>query len=133
MDHNAHAGHSEAMAQGMLRRFALSLLLTLPIILYSPIRQRLGFIYMPPFGLSLAWFGLILSTPVVWWGGWPFISAAWRALQQQEANMMTLIATGILVSYVYSVAATLVLGGDVFFEAAGMLTSFSLAGRWKPC
>ena len=44
--------------------------------------------------------------------------------------MMTLIATGILVSYVYSVAATLVLGGDVFFEAAGMLTSLSLAGHW---
>lgn len=43
---------------------------------------------------------------------------------------MTLIATGILVSYVYSVAATLALGGDVFFEAAAMLTSFSLAGHW---
>ncbi len=130
MDHSAHAGHGEAMAQDMLRRFALSLLLTLPIIVYSPIGQRLGFMYMPPFGLSMAWFGLILSTPVVWWGGWPFISAAWRALRQREANMMTLIATGILVSYVYSVAATLVLGGDVFFEAAGMLTSFSLAGHW---
>ena len=130
MDHGAHAGHGEAMAQGMLRRFTLSLLLTLPIILYSPIGQRLGFMYMPPFGLSMAWFGLILSTPVVWWGGGPFISAAWRALRQREANMMTLIATGILVSYVYSVAATLVLGGDVFFEAAGMLTSFSLAGHW---
>ena len=44
--------------------------------------------------------------------------------------MMTLIATGILVSYLYSVAATLFLGGDVFFEAAAMLTSFSLAGHW---
>ena len=130
MDHGAHAGHGEAMARGMLHRFVVSLLLTLPIILYSPIGQRLGFMGAPPFGLSMAWFGLILSTPVVWWGGWPFISAAWRALRQREANMMTLIATGILVSYVYSVAATLVLGGDVFFEAAGMLTSFSLAGHW---
>ena len=41
-----------------------------------------------------------------------------------------LIATGILVSYAYSVAATLYLGGDVFFEAAGILTTFSLAGHW---
>ena len=44
--------------------------------------------------------------------------------------MMTLIALGILVSYLYSVAATLFWGGDVFFEAAAMLTTFSLAGHW---
>ena len=130
MAHDAHAGHGEAMAGDMLRRFLISLLLTLPIVLFSPIGEGLGFRIPPPFGLSMAWFGLILSTPVVWWGGWPFLSAAWRALLQRQANMMTLIATGILVSYVYSVAATLVLGGDVFFEAAAMLTSFSLAGHW---
>jgi len=128
--HDAHAGHGEAMAGDMLRRFLISLLLTLPIVLFSPIGAGLGFRVSPPFGLSMAWFGLILSTPVVWWGGWPFLSAAWRALLQRQANMMTLIATGILVSYVYSVAATLALGGDVFFEAAAMLTSFSLAGHW---
>ena len=130
MDHDEHAGHGEAMANDMLRRFLISLLLTLPIILFSPIGAGLGFRFAPPFGLSMAWFGLILSTPVVWWGGWPFLSAAWRALLQRQANMMTLIATGILVSYLYSVAATLVLGGDVFFEAAAMLASFSLAGHW---
>ncbi|ULH17819.1 copper-translocating P-type ATPase (plasmid) [Deinococcus sp. KNUC1210] len=130
MNHDAHAGHGEAMANDMLRRFVVSLLLTLPIILFSPIGAGLGFHVPVPFGLSMAWFGLILSTPVVWWGGWPFLSAAWRALLQRQANMMTLIATGILVSYLYSVAATLFLGGDVFFEAAGMLTSFSLAGHW---
>ena len=118
------------MAGDMLRRFVISLLLTVPIVLFSPIGEGLGFRVSPPFGLSMAWFGLILTTPVVWWGGWPFLSAAWRALLQRQANMMTLIATGILVSYVYSVAATLVLGGDGFFEAAAMLTSFSLAGHW---
>jgi len=118
------------MAGNMLRRFLISLLLTLPIVLFSPIGEGLGFRVGPPFGLSMAWFGLILATPVVWWGGWPFLSAAWRALLQREANMMTLIATGILVSYLYSVAATLFLGGDGFFEAAAMLTSFSLAGHW---
>jgi Cu2+-exporting ATPase len=78
----------------------------------------------------MGWFGLILTTPVVFWGGWPFLSAAWRAARRGEANMMTLIATGILVSYVYSVVATVVGGtGDVFFEAAEMLTVFSLAGH----
>jgi Cu2+-exporting ATPase len=48
-----------------------------------------------------------------------------------EANMMTLIATGILVSYVYSVVATPAGGiSDVFFEAAAIVTAFSLAGHW---
>lgn len=129
--HDEHAGHGAEMVNDMLRRFVVSLLLTIPIVLYSPIGELLGFTAAPPFGLSMGWFGLILSTPVVWWGGWPFISAAWRALKRREANMMTLIATGILVSYVYSVWATLFLRTDeVFFEAAAMLTTFSLAGHW---
>lgn len=119
------------MVDDMLRRFVISLVLTVPLVLYSPIGETFGFTAMPPFGLSMAWFGLILSTPVVWWGGWPFISAAWRALKQREANMMTLIATGILVSYVFSVWATLFLRTDeVFFEAAAMLTTLSLLGHW---
>jgi Cu2+-exporting ATPase len=118
------------MVNNMLRRFVGSLLLTIPIVLFSPIGMSLGLAGGPPFGLSMEWFGLILATPVVWWGGWPFIQAAWRALTQGEANMMTLIATGILVSYLYSVGATLSTGGEVFFKAAGMLTSFSLAGHW---
>lgn len=131
MGHDEHAGHGAEMVNDMLRRFVVSLLLTLPIVLFSPIGEVLGFPAAPPFGLSMAWFGLILSTPVVWWGGWPFISAAWRALRRGEANMMTLIATGILVSWLYSVWATLFLRtNDVFFEAAAMLTTFSLAGHW---
>ena len=137
MDHSAHEGqstHNEHAGHGspddMLRRFIVSLVITIPIVLFSPIGHGIGFRFDPPFGLSMEWFGLILSTVVVWWGGWPFISSAWRALRRGELNMMTLIALGILVSYLYSVAATLFWGGDVFFEAAAMLTSFSLAGHW---
>ncbi|WP_412026477.1 copper-translocating P-type ATPase [Deinococcus yunweiensis] len=119
------------MVNDMLRRFVISAVVTVPLILYSPIGASVGFTAMPPFGLSMAWFGLLLATPVVWWGGWPFISAAWRALRQREANMMTLIATGILVSWVFSVYSTLALGGaEVFFEAAAMLTTLSLLGHW---
>ncbi|GGN42536.1 heavy metal translocating P-type ATPase [Deinococcus daejeonensis] len=130
-EHDEHAGHGEHMVGDMLRRFVISLVLTLPVVLYSPIGETFGFTAMPPFGLSMAWFGLLLSTPVVWWGGWPFISAAWRALRRGEANMMTLIATGILVSWTFSVYATFALGGtEVFFEAAAMLTTLSLLGHW---
>ncbi|GIG70086.1 heavy metal translocating P-type ATPase [Phytomonospora endophytica] len=129
--HDSHAGHGASMVADMFRRFIVSVVLTVPIVLFSPIGHSLGFTAQPPFGLSMGWFGLILATPVVFWCGWPFLSAAWRALLQREANMMTLIATGILVSYVYSVVATLFLHTeDVYFEAAAMLTSFSLAGHW---
>ncbi|WP_231557366.1 heavy metal translocating P-type ATPase [Deinococcus sp. YIM 77859] len=131
MGHDEHAGHGAAMVNDMLRRFVVSLILTVPVVLYSPLGETFGFTAPPPFGLSMAWLGLILATPVVWWGGWPFISAAWRALKRGEANMMTLIATGILVSWLFSVYATLFLGGrEVFFEAAAMLTTLSLLGHW---
>lgn len=128
--HDAHAGHGAAMVADMLRRFVVSLLLTLPIVIFSPIGGSLGFPEMPPFGISMELWGFLLSTPVVWWGGWPFIRAAWRALRRGEANMMTLIATGILVSWTFSVAATFLFEGEVFYEAAAMLTTFSLAGHW---
>jgi Cu2+-exporting ATPase len=129
--HDAHAGHGSDMVTDMLRRFVVSAVLTVPIVLFSPIGASVGFDVEPPFGLSMAWLGLILTTPVVFWGGWPFLSAAWRAARRGEANMMTLIATGILVSYVYSAVATIAGGtDDVFFEASAMLTTFSLAGHW---
>jgi len=130
MGHGEHAGHGAAMVADLFRRLIISTLLSLPLIIFSPIGGNLGLPGKPPFGLSMGLFGFLLATPVVWWGGWPFISAAWRALRIGEVNMMTLIALGILVSYAYSVAATFLFSGEVFYEAAAMLTSFSLAGHW---
>lgn len=125
-----HAGHGAAMVSDLLRRFVVSLVLALPLIVFSPMGALLGFPSTPPFGISMGWWGFVLATPVVWWGGWPFISAAARALKRGEVNMMTLIALGILVSYTYSVAATFFSLGDVFYEAAAMLTTLSLLGHW---
>jgi Cu2+-exporting ATPase len=129
-DHDAHAGHGAAMVGDLLRRFIVSLVLSLPLFLFSHFGALVGLHLTPPFGLSMAWFGFLLATPVVWWGGYPFISAASRALRQGEVNMMTLISLGILVSYFYSVAATFLFEGEIFYEAAAMLTTFSLAGHW---
>jgi Cu2+-exporting ATPase len=128
--HAEHAGHGAAMVADMLRRFIISLVLLLPLVVFSPLGATIGLPGMPPFGLSMGLFGFLLATPVVWWSGWPFISGAWRALRLGEVNMMTLIALGILVSYLYSVAATFLFAGEVFYDAAAMLTSFSLAGHW---
>ena len=125
-----HAGHRAEMVRDLLRRFIVSIILLTLIVLFSPLGTMLGLPGKPPFGIPMNIFAFLFVTPVVWWGGWPFISAAWRALRRREVNMMTLIALGILVSYTYSVAATFIFKGEVFYEAAAMLTSFSLAGHW---
>src|SRR6184192_1762573 len=130
MNH-AHAGHGAHMVQDMLRRFIGSAILTVPIVLYSPLGTSLfGRELAPPFGLSPGLLGFLLTSIVVWWGAWPFVSAAARSLRQCELTMMTLIATGILVSYVYSAAGTFGLPGEPFYDAAAMLTAFSLLGHW---
>jgi len=128
--HDDHAGHGSEMVSAMLRKFVISAILTVPIVVFSPIGEAIGLPSQPPFGIPMSWFGLILATPVVLWGGWPFISSAWRSLRHGEVTMMTLIATGILVAYLYSVAATFAGEEDVFFEAAAMLTTLSLIGHW---
>ncbi len=119
------------MVQDMLRRFIGSAILTVPIILYSPLGTSLfGRALAPPLGLSAGLLSFVLTSIVVWWGGWPFVSSAGRSLRQGQLTMMTLIATGILVSYVYSAAVTFGLPGEPFYDAAAMLTAFSLLGHW---
>jgi len=126
-----HHGHGAHMVQDMLRRFIASAILTVPIIMYSPLGTSLfGRELGPPFGLSPGPLGFVLTSIVVWWGGWPFVSSAARSLRQGELTMMTLIATGILVSYLYSAAVTFGLRGEPFYDAAAMLTAFSLLGHW---
>src|SRR5213082_2769136 len=128
---DAHAGHGAHMVQDMLRRFIGSAILTVPVITYSPLGTSLfGRELAPPFGLSPGLLSFVLTSIVVWWGGWPFVSSAARSLRQGELTMMTLIATGILVSYLYSAAVTFGLRGEPFYDAAAMLTAFSLLGHW---
>lgn len=128
--HGAHEGHNAAIIGDMLRKAIASAILTVPIVLYSPVGHRLGFNGVPPFGIPEVYFGLALATPVVFWAGSVFLLDAWRAFLRREANMMTLIALGILVSYLYSAYATFSGRSDVFYDAAAMLTTFSLVGHW---
>src|SRR5438067_1469594 len=128
---DAHAGHGAHMVQEMLRRFIGSAILTVPIVLYSPLGTSLfGRELAPPFGLPHKLLGFVLTSIVVWWGGQPFIVSAWRSLRRGELTMMTLIATGILVSYLYSVAVTFGLPGEPFYDATAMLATISLLGHW---
>jgi len=130
-DHDAHAGHGADMATTMRNLFIVAAVITVIEIIYSPLGTRMLNLNPPtPFGIPNNIFQFLITTPVVFWGGWPFLSVAAKALRRLQVNMATLIATGILTAYLYSVAATFFFEGDVFFEAAAMLTTFSLLGHW---
>src|SRR5512134_514875 len=126
----------------MTRRFWISLVLTLPLLVGvmgdmipgEPIRHLI-----PP--RALAWGQLVLATPVVLWGGWPFFVRGFTSIVNLSLNMFTLIALGVGVAYVYSVVGAVAPGlfpasfrthgGEVglYFEAAAVITVLVLLGQ----
>jgi len=133
-----HADHEAAMADpalarrveaDMRRRFWVALVLSIPIVLYSPVGER--FLPLrPPTFLPTSWLLLLLTTPVVVWCGSIFLTGAVASLRARKLNMSVLIATGVLVAYLFSVGLTLAGGADTFFEAAALLVTFVLFGHW---
>jgi Cu+-exporting ATPase len=77
----------------MSRRFWISAALTLPILILVMSGELLG-IELVPMRIS-AWLQLLLSTPVVLWGGWPFFERMWASLKTRNLNMFTLIGLGV--------------------------------------
>lgn len=140
MDHSAmgHAGMDHdmsdpsmaaAMEIDMRNKFFIALLLTIPTVLYSPLGMNLMGVELPTFGLGMNWIMLVLSTPVIFYCGWMFISGAYHSLRRRMLNMSVLIATGVLAAYLASLLLTVV-GAETFFEAAAMLVTFVLFGHW---
>ncbi len=128
----SHAGMSMAsMIRDMRNRFLVAAILSVPIILWSPIgREVFGFTVPAPFGLRDDVFSLILSLPVIFYSAWIFFDGAWRALRARTLDMMVLVAVGVGAGWIYSVVVTLTGGGEVFYEAATVLASFVLLGHW---
>jgi len=144
---DAHAGHEmaaiahemghgggvgmEGMVRDMRNRFLVSFILAIPIFLYSPLFTDTFGIKLPvPFGLSNAVFSFLLTTPVVIYGGWVFYVGAWRGLKNGVLNMAVLVSLSVLAGYFFSVAATFLFTGEVFYEAAALLLTFVLFGHW---
>src|SRR5437588_5412015 len=126
----------------MTRRFWISLALTAPLLILAMIDMLPGMPLQHALpGGWLPWIELLLATPVVLWGGWPFFQRGWASIVNRSTNMFTLIAMGTGVAYVYSVIATLfpqifpasfrTMGDrpDVYFEAAAAITTLVLLGQ----
>jgi len=126
----------------MSRRFWVSLILTAPVFLIAmsevipgkPLQKNLS-------PVALSWLQLILATPVVFWGGWPFFQRGWASIVSRSPNMFTLIALGTGAAYIYSLIATIAPGifpesfqddmGKIgtYFEAAAVITTLVLLGQ----
>jgi P-type Cu2+ transporter len=115
----------------MRNRFLVALVLSIPIMLWSPMgRDMFGFTVPAPFGLRDDVFTLLLSLPVVFYSAWIFFDGAFRALRARTLDMMVLVAVAVGAGWLYSVGVTLTGGGEVFYEAASVLTTFVLLGHW---
>ena len=132
MGHGGHGAMSMAdMVRDMRNRFLVALILSVPILLWSPIgREVIGFDTPAPLGLRDDVFSLILSLPVVFYSAWIFFDGAWRAMRARTLDMMVLVAVAIGAGWLYSLGVTLTGGGEVFYEAATVLAAFVLLGHW---
>jgi Cu+-exporting ATPase len=126
----------------MTRRFWISVALTAPLLIIAmadmlpnmPVQRVLPAAWLP-------WIELLLATPVVLWGGWPFFQRGWASVANRSTNMFTLIAMGTGVAYFYSMIATLAPGifppsfremtgrPAVYFEAAAAIVTLVLLGQ----
>ena len=126
----------------MTRRFWVGVVLSLPIAFLAMSEMIPGQPLQRSFSPRLLnWLQLLLATPVVLWGGWPFFQRGWTSIVNRSLNMFTLIAIGVGTAFVYSLAATLFPdvfppsfrghGGEVavYFDAAAVITTLVLLGQ----
>jgi Cu2+-exporting ATPase len=126
--HEAHVDHSGH--EGMFRRkFWVSLVLSIPVLLYSPmIQEWLGF-SMPAFPGS-EWITPVFATIIFIYGGIPFLQMAVPEVKNRQPGMMTLISLAISVAFVYSLAALFLPTESSFFWELVSLIVIMLLGHW---
>lgn len=130
--HEGHKGrgHHAHMVADFRKRFWISLIVTIPILVLSPMiqtflgfKQALGF----PGDAYVLW---VLSSFVFFYGGWPFLKGFFDELGKKQPGMMTLIAIAITTAYAYSSVVVFGLSGKVFFWELATLIDIMLLGHW---
>jgi Cu2+-exporting ATPase len=118
------------MLRDFRRRFIVSIILTVPVLLLSPMFKelvRLGdFLRFPGEGYALFAF----SSLIYFYGGWPFLKGLFDELRGKQPGMMTLIGLAITVAYVYSSLVVFALPGKTFFWELATLVDIMLLGHW---
>ena len=135
----AEAGPSAELVD-MTRRFWTGLALAIPVLVLEMGGHLFPALHHLISERVSTWIQLLLATPVVLWGGWPFFERGWLSLKTRHLNMFTLIAMGTGVAWAYSIVATLSPGifpaafreggtVAVYFEAAAVITVLVLLGQ----
>ena len=124
-----HDNHMNMVAD-FKKRFIISIILTIPVLLLSELIQRflrLEDILKFP-GDKYVLFAL--STVIFFYGGWPFLKGIYNELKSKQPGMMTLIGLAISVAYIYSSAVVFGLQGEFFFWETATLIDIMLLGHW---
>lgn len=124
-EHVDHSGHEDLFR----KRFWVSLLLSIPVLLYTPMLQMWFGFKMPEFAGS-QWVMPLFSIIVFLYGGVPFIEMAVPEVRNRQPGMMTLISLAISVSFIYSLATMFVNLGEGFFWELVTLIDVMLLGHW---
>ncbi|MBB6613046.1 cadmium-translocating P-type ATPase [Pontibacter sp. Tf4] len=127
--HGSHGhDHHRMMIDDFKKRFWVSLALSVPVIILSPMVQHiLGFSVAIPYSMYLAF---VLSSIIYFYGGWPFLTGLVEELKKGAPGMMTLIGVAITVAYLYSTAIVFGLEGMDFFWELATLIVIMLLGHW---
>ncbi len=137
MDHkkNDHSGHNHSQHHGHMiedfrKRFWVSLIITIPILIISPMLQHFAGLQDELRFTGDAYLLFTLSSFVYFYGGWPFLKGLFDELKKRQPGMMTLIALAISVAYFYSSAVVFGVKGEVFFWELATLIDIMLLGHW---
>jgi P-type Cu2+ transporter len=124
-----HDNHTD-MVQEFRKRFWITLAVTIPILILSPmIQEFLGLRELLRFrGDGIVVF--VLATFVYFYGGWPFLTGLYDEMKKLLPGMMTLVAVAITAAYVYSSATVFGLEGEPFFWELSTLVAIMLLGHW---
>ena len=126
--HHDHTEHHKHMVEDFKKRFFVSIIVTIPILLLSPLIQ--DFLNYTLVFKGDKYLMFVLSSFVFLYGGWPFLKGLYDELKQKQPGMMTLIALAIFVAYVYSAAVVFGLKGKYFFWELATLIDIMLLGHW---
>ncbi|MFN3430057.1 MAG: copper-translocating P-type ATPase [Candidatus Sericytochromatia bacterium] len=121
-----HGDHHAMMIADFRRRFWVSLVLTIPIVLISPMMGFGQLVRFPGDG----WVAFALSSVVYLYGGWPFLTGLLDELKARRPGMMTLVAVAITTAYLYSTAVVFGLPGMGFYWELATLIDIMLLGHW---
>jgi len=123
-----HSEHHKHMVKDFKKRFIVSTIVTVPILLLSPLIQ--GFLNISYSFTGDKYVLWVLSSFIFFYGGWPFLKGIFEELKKKQPGMMTLIALAIFVAYSYSSAVVFGLKGKFFFWELATLIDIMLAGHW---